>query len=114
MTPKKLESYKLTDKKKKEEIKTIQVNGCATTNPKLICENLNDFFINVGPELASKIPNQQVNEATKKTSCNSIFLLPTTKEEVAKAIEDLDPNKATGNDDVVDRSVKQCKSETVV
>ncbi|KAJ8973486.1 hypothetical protein NQ317_006914 [Molorchus minor] len=67
-------------------------------NPTEIAENFNEFFVDIGKNLADKIKrNKSYNE--KKTKIEqSIFLFPTNKKRSKNIICQLKNNKAPGND----------------
>ena len=54
------------------------------TDGKAICDELNNFFVNIGPQMAKKIPIHSKTDATNLThSClNSFFCEPIVTEEV--------------------------------
>ena len=85
-------------KPKNNYINRIEKDNQIITDPKLICENINDFFINVGTNLANLIPNS--NNPSKpenliKINKNSIFLRPIYNKEILDMIAKLDSNKST-------------------
>ena len=53
-------------------------------NPTEIANNFNNFFINVGPTLASKIPNshKNLNDYIKISILDSFFVQATCEEEI--------------------------------
>ena len=48
---------------------------------KIICEKFNDFFINVGPYLSKKIPNQNCSpdQFIKLKAVYSLYIEPVTE-----------------------------------
>ena len=88
---------------KKKECKTkFKLNdGTFTTNKSLISEKFNHFFVNIGPNLAKKIPNQELSPLCfmKNPSVNSMFLYDVTLEEMNKIISSLN-NGAPGYDEI--------------
>ena len=57
----------LTGKNNKaNNITEISVNNCNTTNSKLIAEAFNEYFVNIGPNLASEanheLPEEEMNK----------------------------------------------------
>ena len=76
-------------------------DGPITDDKQLISTTFNDFFVNIGPTLASKIPN--VDKSPLLFMCNrvaeTIFLSPVTTTEIDKLILSL-KNSAPGWDDI--------------
>ena len=86
---------------KKRDHKSIQelhVDNNIISDQQQIANKFNDFFINVGPNLAKKIPgsNKSVSDYQKKSYNNSIFLAPTSVNEILNIIQDL---KISSNSD---------------
>ena len=67
------------------------VNNRLTTDKKLIAEGFNSFFINIGPELAKKIPNEPASpsEFLENRNAESMFVQPVAEEEVLEIIKGL-------------------------
>ena len=59
-------------------------NESLITDPTEISNNFNEYFVNVGPNLAAKIPIRDVHFSTflGERSSNSIFLEAVTEKEV--------------------------------
>lgn len=70
-----------------------------------ICEYANNYFINIGSKLASKIPTSD-NIYHNKLQQTSMIRFPTNELEVKNIIKDLNNNKASGLDNI---SVKMIK-----
>ena len=76
-------------------------NGSVTTDKMSVSEHFNDFFINIGPNLAKSIPHVKrmpmsyLGDALQET----IFLQPVTCEEINSIVSNL-KNNATGSDDI--------------
>ena len=96
-------SYKKYYKQEKNPVyqtKFMLSNGSATTDKKSISEHFNDFFINVGPNLAksipcvNKMPMTYLNNAIQET-----ILEPVTLEEIKAIVSSL-KNNATGFDEI--------------
>ena len=83
----------IVNKNKKNNVQTkFKFNdGTFTTNKSLISEKFNNFFVNIGPNLAKKIPNQELSPLCfmKNPSVNSMFLYDVTLEELNKVISSL-------------------------
>ena len=76
-------------------------NGLVVTDGCTITENFNNFFTNVGPNLARSIPNQSTSpEEYLGQSINySIFLEPVTEDEIRKIVTSL-KDSAPGHDEL--------------
>ena len=76
-------------------------NGSVTTDKMSVSEHFNDFFINIGPNLAKSIPHVKrmpmsyLGDALQET----IFLEPVTCEEINSIVSNL-KNNAMGSDDI--------------
>ena len=108
--------WKFINKKigKNTEKKPIKQIFCNTQNKlidndKDISNTFNNFFINVGPNLASKFkknPNTSDLNEFKSSIQKTIFLYPTSGDEITKIIQKLDTNKAAGGDNISCKVVK--------
>ena len=78
------------------------------TDPNEIANNFNDYFVNVGPKLADKIPPSNVNFSSYLPASNqdSIFLDPITENEVKIEIDQLNVNKSGGYDEMSPTVIK--------
>ena len=77
-----------------------------------IAQHFNDFFINIGPTLASKIP-QSTTDPLSIMSGNymeSFFFTPTTELEILDIIRNL-KNSSAGWDDISSRVIKYLANE---
>ena len=74
--------------KQKKPFNQFIVNGILTDNPKIIADKFNDFFTNIGPTLASKIPRTTTSfrNFMKDENLQSLFLQPVTESEISKII----------------------------
>ena len=80
--------------------------------PKSVSNGFNSFFTNIGPNLASKIPNCQADPTSflpKIDLPNSFVLIPTTCTEVAALIDKLRPKYSHGFDNISQKLVKEIK-----
>lgn len=77
-------------------------NETLISDPVEISNKFNEYFINVGPKLADRIQNNNVNFATflGERSVNSIFLDAVTEKEVETEISNLNSNKSCGHDEI--------------
>ena len=103
----------LGKKRKSNNITELYVNDVIISEDNLIAETFNDFFINIGSKLASKIDAQPPNENdTEGTINNNISLLSTfefsaiSEEEVYSELCNLKETKSTGLDMIPARILK--------
>ena len=80
------------------------------TDPHVIASKFNEYFINVGPNLAKKIPtginNHTFKSYLKQKCIVSFFLDPVMEKEVSNEIGHLNKNKSNGHDDISPKVVK--------
>ena len=95
---------------KLNEIKTLYKENTTITDSKEICELFNDFFINVGQNLANKIPKSD-KEYAEKVLKNSINLELTNEIEIQSIIANLNSKKATGYDKISVNMIKKRKNQ---
>ncbi len=76
------------------------INGTTLDDPRHIAEHFNDFFTNIGPNLASKIPDSRLNptDLIEGDYPLSLFITPITKSELLKCIDGLSSSKSPGHD----------------
>ena len=84
-------------------------DGSTTTEKSVISEKFYDFFINIGPSLARKIPEQNIppSQFMGDRVTNTIFLEPVTIEEVKNIVMSLEKG-AAGYDDISANILKYC------
>jgi hypothetical protein len=83
----------------------LKHNDELISNPQDIANHFCDYFTNVGPGLAAKIPqhiNRYSHYLTKSQSRNpkTLFLGPTDPQEIFKIIMSLKPKKSCGHDNI--------------
>ena len=76
------------------------MNGNFTTDGYVISNKFNDFFVNIGPNLAAKIHEQSLSplELMDQPLLNSIYLSEVTSEEINNIFKSL-TNGAAGRDE---------------
>ena len=78
------------------------------TDKKIIADKFNEFFINLGPNLAAKIPPSNMNFDSYLPHVCTIFAEKSvTEEELKKTFFSLKPNKTPGYDDINVNIVKK-------
>ena len=96
------------NKAKKDYPKNIIVNGKFITDKKLISEEFNSYFTNVGPNLASKIKKTDQNVLHYLRKFATDFKISEIEQtELKCAFEKLKTNKAPGFDDYKARVIKK-------
>ena len=90
-------------------------SGNTFTNPQDISNQFNDFFVNVGPELASniqiiQIPNYDYLHDLKSSA---MYMKPVIEQDVIKIIDKFNPNKSAGHDNIGNFVIKKVGSEIV-
>ena len=85
-------------------------NDKEITYPKAIADGFNNYFVNIGPTLASKIPNNNLSHRKflPQNLNLSLFLEPTNEMEI-KNIIGLLKEGATGQDDISSKNIKHIK-----
>ena len=102
---------------KKRDHKTIEqleINNKTIVNKQLIADKFNDFFVNIGPSLADKIPigtKTVSNYLSENSNTDSIFLSPTTEVEIRNIIHDLKNTGNSGPRDLPSKVIKHCDIE---
>jgi hypothetical protein len=84
------------------------------SEPNDICNAMNDFFVNVGNQVAESIKldgsEPKVTEFLNNRISSSIFIKPTDVNEVSNLIDRLDCNKGIGWDNIHPRLLKEGKA----
>ena len=103
---------------KKENSTTINylnINGTEIRDTIEICEEINNYFVTVGENLASKIPQDKNIFKCQDTNPNSMYLDPEdiNEKEIEDIINKLDFNKASGSDLIPVEIVKKLKNNLI-
>ena len=82
-------------------------------DPAAIAGEFNKFFVNVGPNLAKRISasSKSPMEFLSGNYCNSMYLLPTTAEEIGDIIANLKNSTSAGYDNFQTKLIKFCSNE---
>ena len=93
--------------------KQFVINDQVTMDPNVISNGFNNFFVNVGPTLASKIITDGISHRNFLTESlqTSFFLEPTTTNEIKAVISKL-KDGAPGRDGILPKHLK-CISESI-
>ena len=92
--------------KSDRQIKQFKHNNSVVTDNREIASHFNDFFVNIGPTLASKIPGPLPNfrDYMPQINPHSLFLSPVNEIEVKNIVRSL-KNGAPGWDDITMKSL---------
>ena len=88
----------------------IKINNSTYDDPFTIATKFNEYFVNVGPNLAKKIP--QHDSAFQNYLTNiphtamTMFLNPTNSDEICNIIHRLKGNKSSGHDNISAKVIK--------
>jgi hypothetical protein len=95
--------------KNKVSFPTYFINGnTSVKSPEKIASCFNEYFINVGPNLANNLPNSNINPLSLPNVdlANSFYFTPTTRQEILSVIDKLKPKTSKGYDDISSKLVK--------
>ena len=78
-------------------------------NPEDTARTFNSFFVNFGPNLASKLdkPNEDFNEFLPEPTNSTLFLNPTNPTEIINIAKELNTSKSQGHDRISASLLKQ-------
>lgn len=76
----------------------ITINNSKITDPINIANSFNKYFASIGPNLSEIIPNVNcsIHDYLGEQQIQSVFLIPTTPDEIEREIDGLNASKATG------------------
>ena len=79
----------------------------------MIANDFNDFFVNIGPNLASKINStgKEYHEYLKDPIQKSVFLSPVIDDDIVKIITKFDQTKSPGHDNIGNNIIKGIAKE---
>ena len=90
-----------TKNKWKDLSEKLVINNTTVAEKQEVSENLNKYFTNIGPNLASIIPKEQRGFEKYLANCNTAMNdAPLTSEEVRNVFYSLKTNKSPGHDDI--------------
>jgi hypothetical protein len=87
-------------------------NGTKTTDPAQIAKNFNNFFINIGPDLATSIntpPNKHFTDYLTNPCAHSFCFKNVNKDEIMKIIDNMKPKTSSGYDNISNKLLKYIK-----
>jgi len=89
---------------------TFTYNENEITDPYEIVNKFNEYFANVGPKLAEKVPSSSLTFKSFLDNQNhyeSFFVDPVTEDEVVRELLKIDPTKSTGIDELSPKVIRQ-------
>ena len=94
-------------------VTTIRVNDETIEDPQQMATKFNEYFTNIGPNLANNIPAsaKRPSDFLKGNFPNSMFLMPTNEFEVSDVISNLKNTKGKGFDNIPMNLIKGCNAE---
>ena len=103
----------LNKNKDKQQISEINNNGNILKEPCAIAESFNNYFSNIGINLANNIPpsNQHFTDFLKEPNPNSLFFDPVHEAEILDIVNNLDNKKSCGHDGINNIVLKYVISE---
>ena len=84
-------------------------------DPAEIAEVFNEYFVNIGPNLANNIPNSNTNfrNFLKDQNPQSMFFAPAVEEEIKDIVNNLNAKKSCGYDDITNFLLKNIVNEII-
>ena len=91
-----------------KQIRSININNKTESNPKIMAETFNNFFVTIASDIDSKIirTNTSYKDYLQDSVFNSFFLKPATKKEVISVINEMKTNKSTGPNSIPTHTLK--------
>ena len=92
---------------------SLSIDGSISSNPKKVANHFNDFFSTIADKVRSEIPqsHRHFSNFLRNRNRSSIFLSPTTPEEVMKVISSFSCNKSSGPNSIPVRVLKILKND---
>ena len=87
----------------------LDSNNSHITNHESIANGFNNFYVNLGPQLAQNIPAHQlpIDSTTNNNNPHSFFFTPVTPIEILKIVHNLRPKTSCGFDNISPKLLKQ-------
>ena len=101
-----LNEFVPTDKENYNFPKTLKQNGVEITDQTSIANTFNNFFVSIGPKLASAFSFSGTTHISPKINQTNFFFKNVSLSTVIKIISKLDNGKATGLDEIGVRAIK--------
>ena len=91
----------------------FQSESGVVTDPQEISNKFNEFFVNVGPKLASEIHNDGKNyyDYLHSMTSSNMYLAPVVESDITKIVNKFDSNKSAGYDSIGNHIIKTVCNE---
>ncbi|XP_034236336.1 uncharacterized protein LOC117642360 [Thrips palmi] len=103
-----INELKKTDKGYKNINVTLNINDQKIDDPKSVANAFNDHYLNVPIEICNSLDKEQFDLDSIGSFHKSIFLKPTSDQEVEKIVRSLKSSSSAGNDEVSNIIIKNC------
>ena len=100
----------------KPNIAKIKHGDLIIEDPKIITDKFNEYFVNIGPNLAKIIPatpGRLITDTLPKPNKNSIFLTPCTTLEISDIVANLKNSKGLGVDGLSTAVIRVVKRDPI-
>ena len=96
-----------------DAINEIKINNNSTTDKQIIADSFNNYFVNVGPNLANNIPasNGNISSYLTGSDINSMAIHEADPEEIVRLAGSLKNSSCIGNDGIPTPIVKSTINE---
>lgn len=103
----------ITPDQTKKQISQITVENKTITDSHTIANKFNDYFVNIGPQLAKKIPTEDGDPISYigKTYLNTMAVYETDQSEIVKITNELKISTSKGHDDFLPKVINDTISE---
>ena len=101
----------ISNKKRETSINKLNINNQIINDPVQIANTMNNYFTNIGPDLAKKFQNSTDNNFMNfmgESNKQSMYMFKTNPNEVYKLINKLKNKKSSGFDDLSAKFLKLC------
>ena len=99
-------------KSRQNKISKMYVNGEYIEDDELISNHMNDYFCNIGINLANELPpGGDHNKYLKNKVPHTMFLSPIDEVEIGKEISKMNSKKSPGPDNISPKILKYCEHE---
>ena len=99
----------ISNKKRETSINKLNINNQIINDPVQIANTMNNYFTNIGPDLAKKFQNSTDNNFMNfmgESNKQSMYMFKTNPNEVYKLINKLKNKKSSGFDDLSAKFLK--------
>ena len=103
----------ISTKTKSSDPISISIGNSVSSEPKVVANHFNDFFTCIADSIRDTIPptNKSFSDFLRNRNLHSIFLAPTTPEEIIKVITSFSLSKSTGPNSIPVKILKLLKHD---